>query len=142
MSYRMGSDPDPRRRAEFLEAIEPCLFSGDERGGTTTLRRAKIDQLIQIVVAAGQAQDRPAYQDITHGADRQPIGFSSRINIVNRRSTRGTLLVLDNDSGFPRDIFFQVRDQGAGLQIAVTARRSTAENRQGLPLIISSLPPG
>jgi len=107
MSHRIGADPDARRGAELLHAIEPRLSSGDERGGTATVRGTNINELVQIVVTAGQAQDRSADQNIADRPDREPIRFSSGVNVIYRRSTGGALLVLDDDRGFAGDIFFK-----------------------------------
>ena len=60
MSDRMGSDPDSRGGAELFEAVQARLLSSDERSRTAAFRGAEIDQPVQIVVAAGQAEDRSA----------------------------------------------------------------------------------
>ena len=125
MSHRISADADSRSGAELFYAGESRLFSGDERGGTAAFRGAKIDELVQIVVSSRQAQDRPGYQDVADGPDRQPIRFSAGVNVVYRCSPSGALLVLHNEGGFARDIFFQVRHQRASLQVAVPTRRAS-----------------
>src|SRR5262245_8474728 len=141
MSHRVRFDSDSRCSAELLKVIQPRLFSSDECGGTPALCGAQIDQAIQIVVAAGQAKNRPAYQHVTHGTDREPIGFGCRVNMIHRCSTCGAQLVLDNDGGFSWNMFFQIRDQGPRLQITVTAWRPATQYDECFSLVVRDLSP-
>src|SRR6266540_3055505 len=94
MADRVSAQPEAACNSQLLEAIQSHTRLRVEHVGIAAVRRAQVNEFIDIIGATGQAQDRPDHQSCADRSYRQSIGTGGTINNVCRFPAGGAFYVL------------------------------------------------
>ncbi len=68
-------------------------------------------------------------------ADRKPIGFDLVVDVISGKDAAGAFHVLDDRSGFPRNVLADMPGDRPGIRIVTTARRKPDDEANRFPLV-------
>ena len=126
MTDRVRADADARCPPDFVQAIEPRRFTGEESVRIAGLCRADVNEFIDVIITPGQTKDRSG----NHGAGRadlQSVRLGS-VNIIGALASGRAVHKLHHNRRIAGNIFFQIRNQRARLKLARAAGTAAAHD--------------
>src|SRR5262245_23550339 len=135
MSNRVSTKSETAFSSHFIEGIQPQVPLGVEDVGIAGVGRPQVDKLIEIIVAARQAQDRPHHEPCPNRSYSQTVGPGRTKNDICGFSTRSAFYEFNHHIGFSRDVFFQKPYKGPGLKFTRSSRPAAANYFNRFPLV-------
>src|SRR5688572_4952216 len=139
MSHWPGRDPHPRRAAQLFQIVESRILARKENKVKHALGRAEIDQLVEIVLDAGFAQDCVRYHAAGNACDGEPVRPSGAVHVIGRLSASGARHVLRHDGWVSRNVLRKKCRDGFTPKISGSARPDTVDESDGLAFVERAL---
>jgi hypothetical protein len=92
---RVSADPEAAFRSQLFNGIQPERPFSIENVRIASIRRSKIDKLIELIIAAGQIEDWPNHQTGADGSYSQTIGGRGTVDNVCSLSACGAWYKLE-----------------------------------------------
>src|SRR5262245_16485479 len=111
----MGAESQSTGSTHFSDAVQSQLPFSVEDVGIAAVCRAKINEFVQIVIAARQTQNRSHHQSGADGSNGQAVGLGGAIDHVGSLSSGGSFDEFHCYSWLAGNVFLQKANQRSGL---------------------------